>query len=164
MWTHRRKSINNSYLVVRRHPYEEPHYTELEVLASNGSFKGSTNIYCNVSDFEEIGKRLIEFPRFIGDSYLYEYGSPDPKARFFRQIILRAYTLDRSGHCALQVAMNLNQDEPEEGTCRFSIKCEPNSLIRLGTLFLAFARLQHLEFKWVPDTEVAELYAQHQPE
>lgn len=154
--------MNSAYIIVRRHLYEEPYNTQLEILVSNGSFAGGTDIYCNVSDLREIGKRLLEFPKFIGDEYVYEYGSSDSARRVYRHLILRAYTLDRSGHCALQIEMNLNRDEPEEGACRFSMKCEPNSLVRLGELFIAFERLEHLEFKWVPNTDIAELYEQHQ--
>ncbi|RYX85104.1 hypothetical protein EON83_07605 [bacterium] len=154
--------MNESYLMVRRHPYEEPDHTQLEFIVSNGSFTGGIDFYCGVDDIANIGTALRAFPRSISDEYVYEYGSPVASKRFYRHFRLRAYTIDRSGHCALQITINLNRDEPEEGICRFSMRCEPWSLERLGNLFLAFARLEHLEFKWVPNTEIEEMYTEYQ--
>lgn len=153
---------NSSYLRVRRLLYEEPYHTQLEINASNGVFTGSTDIYCNVSDLAEIGRALQTFPKAIGDEYKYEYGSSDPAVRFYRHFVLRVYTVGGWGKCALQVSMNENHSEPYEGVCLFSMPVEPSSINRLGNLFVAFGQLEHLEFKWIPNTDVAELYAQHQ--
>ena len=154
--------MNSAYLIVRRLPYEEPYHTQLEIIASNGVFTGSTDIYCNVSDLSEIGGILQAFPKAIPDEYKYEYGSSDPAARFYRHFVFRAYTVGSWGKCALQVSINQNQSEPEEGICLFSIPAEPSSINRLGDLFVAFAKLQHLEFKWIPNSDENELYDQHQ--
>ncbi|GHU29024.1 hypothetical protein AGMMS50256_12870 [Betaproteobacteria bacterium] len=147
-------------LVIRRHPYEEPYHVQLEFTASNGMFAGSTDIYCNVADITNIGCGLLAFPSKAGDEYVYEYGSEDPNARLYRHFVLRAYTIDGVGHCALQFAINLNQSEPEEGVCRFSIPVEPGALNRLGKLFTVFAELRHLELQWSPIS--GGLYEHHQ--
>jgi hypothetical protein len=106
-------------LTVRRYPFEEPHNTHLEFLASNGTFTGATDIYCTVSDIAEIGRALKAFPANVGDEYKYEYGSPDPRANWASYFVLRAFTIDRAGRCALQFTINLNRAEPDEGACRF---------------------------------------------
>ena len=107
------------FLVVRRHPYEEPYHTQIEFLASNGVFACATDIYCSVDEIARIGRALHTFPSRIGDEYKYEYGSSE-LSNFYRHFILRAYTTDRAGHCALQLKMNLNQAAPDEGICQFS--------------------------------------------
>jgi hypothetical protein len=147
-------------LVVRRYPYEEPYHAQLEFTVSNGVFAGSTDIYCNVADIANIGHGLLAFPSKVGDEYVYEYGTEDPSARFYRHFVLRAYTIDGAGHCALQFAINLNQAEPKEGVCRFSMPVETSALNRLGKLFKVFAELQHLELQWSPAS--GTLYEHHQ--
>src|SRR3954463_16018943 len=120
----------SSYLVVRRHPYEEPFHTQLEFSASNGLFSGTTDIYCNVDDLKEIGERLKNFPTQAGDEFRYEYGAEDPAQRVYRYFLLRAYTIDRAGHCALQMKINNHASEPYEGACTFSIKAEAAAINR----------------------------------
>ena len=138
-------------IVVKRHPYEEPHHIHLEFVVSNGGFSGNTDIYCNVEDLKEIGQALQRFPATVGDDYRYEYGSEKPEDRFYRYFLLRAYTTDSVGHCAVQFIINQNSGEPDEGVCRFSIKAEPASINHLGALFERFSELRHLEFTWSPD-------------
>lgn len=140
-----------SLLVVRRYLYEEPHHTQLELVVSNGNFSGSTDIYCSVDDLSEIGKALRYFPAKVGDEYRYEYGSENPKERCYRYFLLRAYTTDSVGHCAIQFVINQNTVEPYEGVCRFSIVADAAAINRLGLLFEKFSELQNLEFKWTPD-------------
>jgi hypothetical protein len=152
-------SMLASYLIVRRYPYEEPFHIQLEFSASNGLFSGTTDIYCNADDLKKIGDRLKNFPIQVGDEFRYEYGSEDPAQRFHGYFLLRAYTTDSAGHCALQVKMNNNAREPHEGRCTFSIKAEAAAINRLGSLFLTFSRLEHLEFHW--NLEDQELFEYH---
>lgn len=116
-------------IVVRRHPYEDPYLIHLEFVVSNGIFGGSTDIYCVVEEMKELGKALQKFPVALGDEYRYEYGSEKPEDRVYRYFLLRAYTTDSVGHCAVQFAINQNSGEPDEGVCRFSIKAEPRRSI-----------------------------------
>jgi len=153
--------VKPPFIVVRRYPYEEPHHTQLEFIASNGLFAGATDIYCNVEDIARIGSALQSFPAHIGDQFVYEYGNDNPEARFYRHFVMRAYTTDSVGHCAIQIAMNLNNTEPNEGLCQFSIQAEPSAIARLGRLFIQFAELQHLELHWSPAS--GELHHAHQP-
>jgi len=149
--------MNHEYLQVRRLPYEEPYHTQLEISASNGVFSGSTDIYCNVSDLAKIGCALQSFPKSIPDEYKYEYGSSDPAARSYCHFVLRVYTVGSWGHSALQISIKENLKEPEERICLFSIRSEPASINRLGDLFVAFSKLQHFEFKWMPNSDENEL-------
>jgi hypothetical protein len=96
----------------------------------------------------------VSFPKKIGDEYKYEIGSPNPKDRWAYHFVLRAITLDRSGHCALQIVMNNNRHQPpDECYCSFSIKADPAAINRLGNLFLRFAKLQHSKFIWTETDE-----------
>jgi hypothetical protein len=149
-------------LIVRRYPYEEPYHTQLEFVVSKGNFAGGTDIYCNVEDLKETGKALQNFPAQIGDEYRYEYGSENPEDRCYRYFLMRAYTTDGVGHCAVQFVINQNSVEPDEGVCRFSISADAASINRLGILFEKFHELRHLEFHWSPDE--AELFEDYQLE
>jgi hypothetical protein len=142
--------MTKPFLNVKRRPYEEPHHTQLEITVSNGRFQGWTDIYCNVEDLTEIGEALIRFPSKAGDEYIYEYGTDDPKAQFYRLFRMRTYTINNSGHCAIQFSINLNQPAPDEGQCQFSFLVEVAALNRLGALFKTFSTLNHLELQWSP--------------
>lgn len=153
--------MTGSYLIVRRHPYEEPYHTELEFEASNGHFTGSARFYCSVEDIGSIGRALVPFPNNANDTYEYAYGSDDPEGKLRQCFCLKFYTVGSLGHCAIQFKANLNSAEPDEGLCTFSIKAEPAAIRRLGLLFLTFGRLEHLELHWSP-TGSCELYEDHQ--
>ncbi len=62
-----------SQIIVKRYPYEEPYHTQIEFIVSNGVFSGRTDIYCNVEDLKKIGEVLQNFPRKLGDEYIYKY-------------------------------------------------------------------------------------------
>lgn len=147
-------------IIVRRIPYEEPYHTRLELVVSNGVFGGSTDIYCGVQELKEIGDALQKFPARVGDEYRYVHGSEERENLFYRYFVLRAYTTDALGHCAIQFIINLNKDEPDEGVCRFSISAEAAAVNRLGKLFEQFSELKHLEFRW--SRKEAELFEEYQ--
>ncbi len=150
------------YLIVRRFPYEEPHLTELEFRASNGSFSGAIDFFCGVEDLAEIGAALKVFPSKAQDEFVYEYGSDDPDNRDYRRFRLRIYAVDHAGHCAVQFYADVREKTPNEGVCTFSIRAEPAALHRLGQLFENFHKLEHLELQWSPSG--GALFTEHQAE
>jgi hypothetical protein len=115
-----------------------------------------------VDDIAETGRALRSFPSKVGDDYRYECGSENPAKRYNSYFLLRAYTTDNLGHCAIQIVINLNNQEPEEGKCSFSIRAEVAAINRLGELFEQFGRLDHLEFHW--NLKDGQLYEEHQQE
>ena len=96
----------------------------------------------------KMGGRLSAFPESIGDTYAYELGSPRLEDRFAFYFALRACTLDSAGHCALQLTMNNNRQQPEAGSCSFSIRAEAAAINRLGRLLKTFGELQHTALHW----------------
>jgi hypothetical protein len=138
----------DSWIEVRRFPYEEPYHTHLVVEASDGTFAGAVEFYCNIADISEIGTALGAFPSKVPDDYQYVCGSDDP--RVYSYLALRAYTTHSLGHCALQFVMKMNVKEPGEGSCRFSITAEPASIDRLGRLFLRLHEKAPSSFRWTP--------------
>jgi hypothetical protein len=151
--------MNDSRIVIRRWLDEEPDLAHLAVTASNGSFGGWVDFYCNIEDLGLIGRSLESFPQKVGDGYRYESGSEDLANRSHSYFLLRAYTTDSVGHCALQIAMNNNTAEPQEGMCRFSITADAASINRLGSYLLKFEKLKHLELRWTPEeTEIFQEY------
>lgn len=143
--------MKESYIIIRRYPYEEPDNIELRFYASNGSFSGEVDIYITPEEIIEIGSALRQFPSSINDEYLYTYGSEELANNFNRYFLLRAYTTNASGHCALQMCINSNRLTPEEGVCKFSIPAEAAAINRLGELLEHFGALEHLEIHWSPD-------------
>ena len=139
-----------SQIVVKRYPYEEPYHIQLDFFVSNGNFSGNTDFYCNAEDLTKIGRALKDFPSKIGDEYCYEIGSENPKDRCYVYFLLRVYTINSVGHCAVQFVINKNAVEPYEGSCRFSIQADAASINRLGVLFEKFSKLENFEFEWSP--------------
>lgn len=134
--------------------------TRLEFHVSNGSFAGKTDIYCGAEDIKEIGENLLNFPRKVGDEYCFEYGSEMPEDNFYRFFLMRVYTFNAQGHCALQFKINLNEEEPLEGQSTFSIQAESQAISRLGNIFLKFSELKHKEFHWAYNHD--EMFTEHQ--
>ena len=97
------------FIIIRRHPYEEPYHLNLVISASNGVMCGTLEYYCNAADVGEMGGKLAAFPEKTGDTYLYELGSPRREDRFAFHFAFRVLTLDSAGHCALQFTMNNNR-------------------------------------------------------
>lgn len=140
--------MKNIGIHIRRHPYEEPYLVNLVFTANNGAFKGQLEYYCDPNDLKDIGMALRDFPKKIPDEYSYEIGSTKSEDNFAHYFALHASTTDRSGHCALQVVIDNNKNRPNEGACSFSIIVEPNALVRLGELLIAFSKLKHREMCW----------------
>ena len=150
------------YLVIRRTPYEEPHHLHLHLSASNGTFAGTADMYRNTYEVRETGQALRRFPARVPDEVVSQYGTDDPGSRFYRLVRIRAYTLGRSGRSALQITLDLNEDEPSEGACRFSIQAEPAAINRLGELLVRFAELRHLELRWTLRPDECGLFQEHE--
>lgn len=150
------------FLTLRRFRYEEPYNLYLELAASNGTFSGAADMYRGVEELRELGQALRHFPARVPDEVVDQYGSDDPADRFYRLVRLRAYTVNAVGHCALQVAIDLNREAPHEGACRFSIPAEPAALNRLGELLVRFAELRHVELRWTPAGEGSGLFEEHE--
>lgn len=144
------------FFKIQRFAYADPDELHLNVSASNGSFGGAVDVYCNVEDLRLIGTGLEGFPVRVGDEFVHEFG-------FNSHLRLRAYTVGKRGECALQISMDVNGIEPGEGTCRFSIPAEAAALNRLGRLFGRLTQLRHLELQWTPAFESGQLFEEHQP-
>ena len=140
--------MNPPFIIIHRHPYEEPYHLNLVISASNGVMSGTLEYYCNAEDLDEVGGKLAVFPERREDTYAYELGSPRPEDRFAFHFALRTSTLDSAGHCALQLTMNNNRPSPDDVSCSFSIRAEPAAINRLGRLIMAFGELKHSELRW----------------
>lgn len=140
--------MNPPFIVIHRHPYEEPYHLNLVISASNGEMRGTLEYYCNAADLKDVGSRLAAFPQKTEDSYVYELGTPRPEDQFAFHFAIRISSLDSAGHCALQLTMNNNRPSPDDLSCSFSIRAEPAAINRLGRLLTAFGDLKHSELRW----------------
>jgi hypothetical protein len=140
--------MNAVGIQLKRYPYEEPYHLHLVFSASNGLFEGHLEFFCNATGIKELGTALHSFPNKIPDAYSYEIGSAQKENNSAYYFALHAYTTDMSGRCALQIVVDNNQDKPDEGACRFSIKAEPSAINRLGKLLLTFSEMKHQTLNW----------------
>ncbi len=154
--------MHKPYVIVRRYPWdEEPINVNIQISASNGLFAGTIEVYCAAQDLADMGSNLQNFPASAGDEYRYELGSEDPAQRCSVYFLLRAYTTNAAGHCALQFRMSGNSSPPNDGACEFSIRAEAAAINRLGSLLEQFSGLDHRELHWRLDD--GELFKELQP-
>ena len=135
---------------IQRYPYEEPHLLNLHFKASNGTFAGFLEFYCNTEELIEMGNKLSNFAQKVPDEYIYEVGSTKKKDNFAYHFYFRVYTIDKVGHSAIQVIIDNNETDIDEGACKFKIPAEPIDINKLGDLLLHFSKLEHKELYWTP--------------
>ncbi len=141
-------TVKKPSIVLQRYPYEEPHHLNLVLIASNDTFSGSLEYYCNADDLKEIGNTLKHFPKQVPDKYVYKLGSQAKEDNFAFFLELNAFTTDSAGHCALSVAINNNQQGPDSAACHFCMRTEASAINHLGNLLIQFGKLQHFELVW----------------
>jgi len=140
--------MNTSGIRITRHPYEEPYRLNLHIEASNGRINGTLEYYCNADDLKTLGKQLVDFTGSRSHEIVYELGSEKPSDRFAFFLSLRVKPLDSSGHCAVLIRLNNNEEPPSRQISEFSIKADVADLNRLGNLLVEFGRLQHCLLDW----------------
>lgn len=145
---------------IQRFPYEEPYHVQLDIAAENGRFSGRLDFYTGVQELKKLAADLQSFPKCFGDEVKFIYGSPHKDDRVYRHLVIRAYTIDGVGHCAIQFIFNNREEEPDEGTASFSIRADAGAINRLGKLLEKFSELKHLELYW--SQLEGELYLERQ--
>ncbi len=145
-----------SYIRIKRYPYEEPHHLNLVIEASSGNIKGKLEFYANTNSLLNISKALNEFPRHKHDKFLWELGSERPEDNFGFYFRFRVFTINSTGKCAIHLKFNNNQQFPNLEVTEFCIKAEPAGLNRLGKLFSEFSKLEHLNLEW--DSKEGRIY------
>lgn len=128
--------------------FEDEYILALPFRVNNGRFQGQLLWYCYPEELKKIGNALSPFPEKVPDEYLFEVGSPKPEDNMVFYFMLRAYTYDLGGHCALEIAIKINWDKPKQEECRFSIEAEPWAIHRLGELLKEFSTLKYSYLKW----------------
>lgn len=141
-------TMNVPGLRITRHPYEEPYHLHLILEASNGRVRGTLEYYCNADDLTTLGKQLVNFTGGRIQEVVYELGSEKPSDRFAFFLSLQVKPIDSSGHCAIHIRLNNNEEQPSKEAMEFSIKADVADLIRLGNLLVGFGRLQHRVLEW----------------
>jgi hypothetical protein len=135
-------------ITIIRYPYEEPYHVHLLMVASNGRLRGCLEIYANAGDLPLLADKLVDFPRHVTDVHMWELGSERREDRFAFYFRLRLFVTDSSGHCAIQLRFNNNQDVPQSELSDFCIATESSELNRLGLLLREFAKLEHEVLHW----------------
>ncbi|MCP3128360.1 hypothetical protein [Shewanella sp. KJ2020] len=138
----------SNYLKIERIPCEEPYHVQLAWSVSNGNLYSTFEYYDNAESLKVIGSRLEDFPRHVGDDFLYEIGSERPEDRFAYYFRLRAFTTNSRGGSAIQIRFCNNRELPYREISEFCIQAEPASINRLGRLFLEFSKLEKEYMEW----------------
>jgi hypothetical protein len=141
---------------ITRIPYEEPYHLCLVMRASNGPHRAEITFYVNAKDLIEWADHLEVFPRHRTDVFLWEVGSERPEDSFAHYVRLRAFIHDSSGHCAIHLRFNNNQDLPDREIAEFCIRAEASQINHLGRLCRGFAELRHELLDWC--VEGGQLY------
>jgi len=147
--------MTDSFIQIRRCPYEEPHVLNLRIFAKSGNSSGSLEFYCSTSDLIEVGTALYNYSGGPKSEFLWELGSEQPDARFVFFFKFRVFPVDGAGHSAIQIRLNNNESSPDQEISDFCLRCEPAQINRLGTLLLGFSKLTKLELWW--DIQSGEL-------
>lgn len=138
----------NPGITIFRYPYEEPYHLQLTMVVSNGHQVSRMDFYIDTDSLIELADTLEKFPDHIGHDFLWEVGSEVPEDRWAYYLRIRAFTLDSSGHCAVQFRWNNNQALPERVISDFCIEAESGQINRLGELLRKFAKLNHRVLEW----------------
>ena len=79
-------------------------YLGVEIHAFNDRFAGSTRIYAGIEELSEFAAHIAGFPAKASDERIYEFGSRKPSVAG-GYCSLRFHCLDRSGHAAVEIAL-----------------------------------------------------------
>ena len=133
---------------ITRFPYEEPYHLNLFIQASNGNMNGKLGYYCNANDLNSLGNELLCFPGKEGKKITYQLGSEKPEDRFAFFFRLEVISLDLAGHSAIRIRINNNQPPPATEASEFCIPTDVADVNRLGSLLVAFGKLEHRVLDW----------------
>lgn len=101
---------------------------EIKVIACNGGYLGTTQVYDNRDSLRNFVQQLIDFPKSIDHIIYYEAG----KRAGYSFLALKFYCTDSAGHAAVKVEMEENtamQSGTEQDMVRLEFHFEPNDLI-----------------------------------
>jgi hypothetical protein len=141
--------MNIAGIKITRFPYEEPYNLRLWIEASNGQrMNGILEYYCNAADLNDLGNKLIGFRGNQNEKVVYELGSEKPENRFAFFFSLQVISLDLAGHSAIRIRMNNNRPPPATEACEFCIPTDVADVNRLGSLLVAFGKLEHRVLDW----------------
>jgi hypothetical protein len=133
---------------ITRFPYEEPYHLNLLIQASNGKMNGRLGYYCNADDLKNLGNQLLNFPSKGDEKIVYQIGSEKPEDRFAFFFRLEIISLDLAGHSAIRIRINNNQPPPATEASEFCIPTDVADVNRLGSLLVAFGKLEHRVLDW----------------
>lgn len=136
------------YIRITRQAYEEPYHINLVVDASNGKQKWQLEFYDNAESLRTLAEHLEVFPRHKDDIFLWELGSEYPEDRWAYYFRFRVFLTDTSGHCAIQIRFNNNQNPPDREVVEFCITADVGQINRLGQLCRKFSELKHEVLVW----------------
>jgi hypothetical protein len=103
----------------------------LSISVSNGEYSATQDIYIYRHDILKFGNALKNFPRKPDEEVIFEYGSDDNS--FYCYAKIRAFIFDNAGHPAIEILFNNHREAPDYAKSHFYIKCEVNTLNKLGS-------------------------------
>lgn len=101
---------------------------EIKVVACNGRYRGTTQVYDTRDSLRKFAQQLIGFPKSIDQIIHYEVG----ERTGYSFLGVKFYCIDRTGHTAVKVEMEENitmQSSTEKDMIRLEFHFEANDLI-----------------------------------
>jgi len=120
----------------------------LELRASNGSFVGTMDLYCNEEDLIQFGNDLQRFPKSSRDTATFELG--EDNEIWAHYLCIKAHVIDGVGHSALRLTLSTRSTGPWGGRAEFEILSEPASLNRFGKELAIWAKDRGEILSWQP--------------
>jgi len=104
-------------------------YLGIEICAASCRFAGATRIYAGLDELNTFASRIEGFPATPQDEREYEFGSIDPGvAGGFAS--LRFHCVDGSGHAALEVALEDDDQWHTSASAKFTFQIQAAELDR----------------------------------
>jgi len=103
---------------------------ELSISVSNGKYSATQDVWVYPRDITEFGNALKNFPQKLNDEVVFKCGSDGPSVDCYVKI--RVFIFDNAGHPAIEILFNNHQQAPDYADSHFYVKCEVNTLNKLG--------------------------------
>ena len=120
----------------------------LNLRASNGSFVGTMDFYCNEEDLIKFGNNLQRFPSSLEATLTFELG--EDNEIWANYLCIQAHVIDGVGHSALRLTLSSSSIGPWGGRAEFEILAEPASLNRFGKQLEMWAKDRSEVLNWRP--------------
>ena len=122
---------------------------QMEMLASNGRFSATQELYLTPEDFGDFSEALTHFPRNRHEQITFEVGKPIQ----FDHVRLTVRIVDNTGHPVIEVVVSNAGKDQHRAEAVFNIPCEVAAINRLGAELKRWISAPDRPMMWQPEPE-----------